>query len=85
ALSVYPNPVAAGGIVKLKQAELADGEDAPYTACYLFDAQGRLTLTGSFSALRGGLTMPETPGIYHLVLEGKAGRTVVKVAVGQQK
>ncbi|MDR1415870.1 MAG: YDG domain-containing protein, partial [Prevotellaceae bacterium] len=84
-LSVYPNPVATGGTIKLKQAELADGEDAPYTAFYLFDAQGRLTLTGSFSALRGGLTMPEAPGIYHLVLEGKAGRKVVKVAVGQQK
>jgi hypothetical protein len=81
ALSVYPNPVAAGGTIKLKQAELADGEDEPYADFYLFDAQGRLTLAGSFSALRGGLTMPVAPGIYHLVLEGKAGRKVLKVAV----
>jgi hypothetical protein len=84
ALSLYPNPVTAGGTIKLKQLELIDGEDALYAALYLFDAQGRLILKDSASALRSGLAMPETPGIYHLVLEGKAGRKVVKVAVGQR-
>jgi hypothetical protein len=29
--------------------------------------------------------MPEAPGIYHLILEGKAGRKVVRVAVGQER
>jgi hypothetical protein len=54
-VSVYPNPVAAGGAIRLKQLELLDGnEDELYTALYLFDAQG------------------------------KAGRKVVKVAVGQK-
>jgi hypothetical protein len=83
-VSVYPNPVAAGGTIRLKQLELLDGEEELYTTLYLFDAQGRLVLTDNASTLRDGLTMPETPGIYHLILEGKAGRKVVKVAVGQR-
>jgi hypothetical protein len=82
--SVYPNPVAAGGTIRLKQLELLDGEEELYATLYLFDAQGRLVLTDNASTLRSGLTMPETPGVYHLVLEGKAGRKVVRVAVGQK-
>jgi hypothetical protein len=84
-VSVYPNPVAAGGTIRLKQLELLDNNEAElYATLYLFDAQGRLVLTDNASVLRNGLTMPETPGIYHLILEGKAGRKVVKVAVGQK-
>jgi hypothetical protein len=83
-LSVYPNPVAAGGVIRLKQVELLDGEDELYTKLYLLNAQGRPTFAGDASVLRSGLTMPEIPGVYHLVLEGKAGRKVVKVAVGQR-
>jgi hypothetical protein len=83
-LSVYPNPVAAGGTIKLKQAEFIDSEQEQPATFYLIDAQGRLVLTGSASALRDGLTMPEAPGVYHLILEGKSGRKVVKVAVGQR-
>jgi hypothetical protein len=83
-VSIYPNPVAAGGVIRLKQTELVDNEQELYTTLYLFDAQGRLVLTDNASTLSDGLTMPETPGIYHLVLEGKAGRKVIKVAVGQK-
>jgi hypothetical protein len=84
-LSVYPNPVASGGTIRLKQLELLDSEDGLYATLYLFDAQGRLILTGSASTLRDGLIMPETPGIYHLILEGKTDRKVVKIAVGQKE
>jgi hypothetical protein len=69
----------------IKEVEFFDNDDEFYAKFYLLDAQGRPVFTGSASALRAGLTMPETPGIYHLVLEGKAGRKVVKVAVGQKK
>ncbi|MDR1022489.1 MAG: hypothetical protein LBL94_04350 [Prevotellaceae bacterium] len=58
--------------------------DELHTRLYLFDAQGRTVFTGNVSALRSGLTMPETPGAYHLVIESKAGRKVAKVAVGQK-
>jgi hypothetical protein len=84
-LSVYPNPVPAGGLIRLKQVELLDDEDKLYTRLYLFDDQGHPVFTGSASELRFGLTMPEMPGVYHLVLEGKAGRKVLMVVVGQGK
>jgi hypothetical protein len=84
-LSVYPNPVAAGGIIRLKQAELFNSENELYARFYLLDAQGRPVFAGNASVLRSGLTMPEIPGVYHFVLEGKAGRKVVKVAVGQRE
>jgi predicted alpha/beta-fold hydrolase len=83
-VSVYPNPVAAGGLIRLKQEALLDGDDELYTRLYLLDAQGRPVLTADLSALRSGLIMPELPGVYHLVLEGKAGKKVVKIAVGQR-
>jgi hypothetical protein len=67
----------------VKELELFDGDDDPYTKLYLLNAQGRPVFTGNVSALRSGLTMPETPGVYHLVIESKASRKVVKVAVGQ--
>ncbi|MDR1023803.1 MAG: hypothetical protein LBL94_11130 [Prevotellaceae bacterium] len=47
------------------------GSDDLYTKLYRLDAQGRTVFTGSASALRSGLTMPETAGVYHLVLEGR--------------
>ncbi|MDR1343299.1 MAG: leucine-rich repeat protein [Prevotellaceae bacterium] len=84
-VSVYPNPVAAGGLIRLKQAELIGDEDELYTKFYLLDAQGRPVSTGNASDLLSGLTMPEIPGVYHLVFEGKADRKAVKVAVGQRK
>jgi hypothetical protein len=83
ALPVYPNPVPAGGMVRLKQVEPIDG--AAYARLYLLDVQGRVVFSGSASALRGGVTMPETSGVYHLVLEGNAGRKVAKIAVGQKE
>jgi hypothetical protein len=80
---VYPNPVAPGGAIKLRQHDTANDGECPYTTLYLFNAQGRLVLTGSSSSLCDGLTMPKTVGIYHLVLEDKSGRRqVVKVVVG---
>jgi hypothetical protein len=85
-LTVYPNPVSPGGIVKLRRDDFVDSEKYIMSAkFYLFDSQGRLIRTGSASALYGseGLVMPETPGIYHLVLETTDGRRRnVKIAVG---
>jgi hypothetical protein len=89
-VAVYPNPVSAGGIVKLKQSDFAGGQDEEeerYVKYSLYSSQGSLVLRGDASVLYGGegLTMPQTPGIYHLLLEGKNGqRQVVKIAVGDK-
>jgi hypothetical protein len=90
-VAVYPNPVSAGGVVKLKQSDFVGGEDEDedeerYVKYSLYSAQGSLVLRGDASVFYGGegLIMPQTPGIYHLLLEGKNGqRQVVKVAVGE--
>jgi hypothetical protein len=83
--AVYPNPVAAGGTVYLIGGELRElGElEDRYATFLLFDVQGRLVREGKTSDLHQGLVMPDTPGIYHIILEGKAGRLQLKVAVGQ--
>ncbi|MDR1415862.1 MAG: T9SS type A sorting domain-containing protein, partial [Prevotellaceae bacterium] len=89
-VEVYPNPVAAGGIIKLKLNNPADGTSdkevvkSLYTTFYIFNTQGQLVLSGSASILSDGLAMPEIPGIYHLILEGKAGKKAIEVAVGQR-
>jgi hypothetical protein len=83
-LSIYPNPVSPGGVVRLKRDDFVDSEEYILSAkCYLFDGQGRLVRASSASTLYEGLTMPESPGIYHLVLETADGRRKsVKIAVG---
>jgi hypothetical protein len=84
-LVVYPNPVPPGGTVKLKRDFFEDDEYFLHAKVYLFDVHGRLVYEGSASALYDGAgpTMPETPGIYHLVLESANGkRKNVKIAVG---
>jgi hypothetical protein len=91
-VAVYPNPVSAGGIVKLKQSGFVGGEDEDeeeerYVKYSLYSSQGSLVLRGDASVfyVGEGLTMPPTPGIYHLLLEGKNGqRQVVKIAVGEK-
>jgi uncharacterized repeat protein (TIGR02543 family) len=88
-VAVYPNPVSAGGFIKLKQSDFADGEEEEeeerYVKYSLFSSQGSLILCGDASPLYEGqgLAMPLVPaGIYHLLLEGKSGkRWVAKVAV----
>jgi uncharacterized repeat protein (TIGR02543 family) len=88
--AVYPNPVAAGSTVHLKENVLIGGElqglgelEERYATFLLFDVQGRLVREGKTSELHQGLTMPATPGIYHILLDGKAGKLQLKVAVGQ--
>jgi hypothetical protein len=87
-LTVYPNPVLPGGAVKLKRDFLVGVENDEhffYAKVYLFDANGRLVLEDSASALYNGsgMAMPKTPGVYHLVLESADGkRKSVKIAVG---
>jgi hypothetical protein len=85
-IAVYPNPVPLGGTIKIKQDNLFDGEDedSRFVKYSLFDSQGHLILHGDASPLYEGqgLAMPQTPGIYHLLLESKTGKKwVVKIAV----
>jgi uncharacterized repeat protein (TIGR02543 family) len=86
-MAVYPNPVAAGAPVHLKEELIiglnADLEDR-YATLYLLDVQGNVLYTGKSSELRQGMTMPSTPGVYFLILEGKAGRKLLKVTVLQR-
>jgi uncharacterized repeat protein (TIGR02543 family) len=83
--SVYPNPVAAGAVVHLR---VAAGHTAPlpddhltaqYDAYRLLDVQGTLQRAGSAAELQKGLRMPNLSGMYFLLLEGAAGKTVVQI------
>ncbi|MDR3187649.1 MAG: InlB B-repeat-containing protein [Prevotellaceae bacterium] len=86
--SVYPNPVAAGGVVHFivksgDVATLPDGYLAEHYDSYrLLNVQGRLQRSGNASELQNGLTMPTLPGSYLLILEGKTGKTAVLIVVG---
>ena len=78
----YPNPVRGGGKIYLKQSIILTGEgEERYTTYRLFTSVGRLVLSGSASVLIEGLTMPETSGAYYLILDGKAGRRAIHIAV----
>ena len=81
-MAVYPNPVSGGSAIHLKDV-FGDDPEERYEVFYLIDIQGKVIYAGETSELRQGLTMPGVAGIYHLVLEGKAGRTLIKVAVGK--
>ncbi|MDR0712587.1 MAG: InlB B-repeat-containing protein, partial [Prevotellaceae bacterium] len=81
---VYPNPVSVGAVVRLKEEFLVDHAadlEERYTTLYLVDVQGRKVYAGEPSELRRGLAMPTTIGVYFIVLEGKAGRDLIKVSV----
>jgi hypothetical protein len=83
--SVYPNPVPVGGMVYLREATPVDENlEARYETYRLFGSQGKLASSGKASALLSGLTMPDTPGTYYLILEGKAGRRAMQIAVGRR-
>jgi uncharacterized repeat protein (TIGR02543 family) len=82
--AVYPNPVAAGGVIHLTKEFLTALNNDPeerYSTLMLLNVQGNVVYAGKASDLKQGLTMPLMPGIYHLLLEGKAGRVLFKVAV----
>jgi hypothetical protein len=80
--SAYPNPVMAGGKLYLKSAVLFDetGGDR-YTTFRLYNSQGQLNISGSASILAEGLTMPDMPGSYYLILDGKMGKREIHIAV----
>ena len=81
-MAVYPNPVSSGKTVHLKEELLIDETlEERYATLSLIDVQGKVVRAGKASDLRQGFAMPLHPGIYHLVLEGKAGRKVLKVVV----
>jgi uncharacterized repeat protein (TIGR02543 family) len=76
--SVYPNPVAAGGVVHLSVAA------EQYDTYRLLDVLGNRQRSGSAAELQKGLTMPGISGVYFLTLEGKSGKTTVQIAVGKE-
>ncbi|MDR0687907.1 MAG: hypothetical protein LBF55_04365 [Prevotellaceae bacterium] len=90
-VAIYPNPAPSGGIVKLRQSGFADGEEEEerYVKYSLFSSQGGLVLIGGDASPLydgQGLAMPQAPGIYHLLLEGKNGKKwATKVAVGEKR
>jgi uncharacterized repeat protein (TIGR02543 family) len=81
--SAYPNPVRAGGKIHLKDAVLFDGEGERYSTFRLFSSQGQQVAGGNASDIASGLTMPDTPGSYYLILDGRVGRRTIHIAVGQ--
>ena len=82
-LAVYPNPVASGKAIHLKEEFLInDNLEEHYATLSLIDIQGKVVYVGNASELRKGLVIPDIPvGVYHIILEGKAGRKVLKIAV----
>ncbi|MDR3187690.1 MAG: InlB B-repeat-containing protein, partial [Prevotellaceae bacterium] len=83
--SAYPNPVRAGSKIYLKDAVLFDseGEGERYSTFRLFSSQGQQVAGGNASDIASGLTMPDIPGSYYLILDGRAGRRTIYIAVGQ--
>jgi uncharacterized repeat protein (TIGR02543 family) len=79
--SAYPNPVMAGSKLYLKGAVLFDKEGERYTTFRLYSSQGQLALSGSASAFADGVIMPDTPGTYYLILDGRVGRRAIHIAV----
>jgi hypothetical protein len=78
----YPNPVQGGGKIYLKERLITDGQEHFYSTFRLFTSEGQLVSGGSASVLIEGLTMPNHPGAYYLILDGKAGRKTMQIAVG---
>jgi hypothetical protein len=81
--SAYPNPVSGGSKIYLKESVIiGSGGEARYATYRLFTSQGKLVLSGSAFVLIEGLVMPEQAGTYYLILDGKAGRKAMQIAVG---
>jgi uncharacterized repeat protein (TIGR02543 family) len=81
--AVYPNPVTAGGVIYLKESFFIGAKlKENYANFLLLNVQGGVVKTGKTVELRQGLIMPTIPGMYHLILEGAAGRIQLKIAVG---
>ena len=80
--SAYPNPVRGGGKIYLKESVITDGQEHYYSTFRLFTSDGKLITGGSASALIEGLTMPNHPGAYYLILDGKAGKKSMQIVVG---
>ena len=81
-LGGYPNPVRGGSKIYFKEGFLTDDAGSErYATFRLFTSDGRLISTGSTSTLAEGFFMPEMAGSYFLLLDGKAGRTVIRIAV----
>jgi uncharacterized repeat protein (TIGR02543 family) len=82
--SAYPNPVRGGSKVYLKRSIIAaDGQEELYATFRLFTSMGKLVSSGEAAALTDGLTMPEHAGAYFLILDGKAGRKIIRITVGR--
>jgi hypothetical protein len=80
---VYPNPVAAGQLLYLKEEALTAEEEQQnaYSTLRLIDNHGRQVYAGTVAELYKGFTAPSVPGVYLLIFEGKAGRKAIKIAV----
>jgi uncharacterized repeat protein (TIGR02543 family) len=83
-VAAYPNPVPAGGTVYLRAENPAKGAlESTFSTVAIFDVQGRRCYAGKISDLQRGVTMPNTPGTYFILLEGGSQTAEIKVSVGQ--
>jgi uncharacterized repeat protein (TIGR02543 family) len=86
-VSIYPNPVAPGGVIHLndeawRATALSESTLAEqYPTFHLFDVMGSLKRAGKTVELHDGLTMPEIIGVYYLILEGATGRMQLEIVV----
>jgi hypothetical protein len=86
--AVYPNPViGGGGTVRIKHSLMDNGgsveELQRYTHYRLYNILGTLISFGDAAPLYDevGLTMPDFPGTYLLILERQGKKRCVKIAV----
>jgi hypothetical protein len=64
-----------------KKSIITDGREERYSAFRLFSSMGKLVSSGEASVLIEGLAMPEMADAYFLILEGKAGKKAIRIAV----
>jgi hypothetical protein len=80
--SAYPNPVSAGGTIRLKDDLLRAVADGRYNTFRLLSAAGAPLCSAPAADLAEGLAMPAIPNVYFLILEGAAGKLTITIAVG---
>jgi hypothetical protein len=68
-----------------REAIMDENNQERYQSFRLFGSQGSLVAAGQAADLTAGLTMPETPGTYYLILDGRGGRRAIQIAVGQKR